>query len=69
LNARLNDASSSSFSPSGTRAARSPPRICSAAVTSRLIGTTSWVAKWIPIATAATKNSNATIMKIRANLI
>jgi hypothetical protein len=30
LNARLSDASSSSFSPSGTRAARSPPRICSA---------------------------------------
>ena len=39
LKARLNEASSSSFSPSGTRAARSPARTCSAAPTRRLIGT------------------------------
>src|SRR5579883_2830653 len=69
LKARTSEASSSSFSPSGTRAVKSPPLTRSAAVTRRLIGTAIWVAKWMPTTTAATRNSSATIMKMRAKVI
>ncbi len=60
LKARDSEANSSSLSPAGTRAARSPPRTRSAAATSEAIGFAMRVAKVRPTQTAPVSSNRPT---------
>ena len=67
LKARDSEENSSSLSPAGTRAARSPPRTRSAAATSEAIGFAMRVAKVRPTQTAPVRSSSPTAKKTSEN--